>query len=546
MVPIRFSISATFGLGTCFFAAAKVEKNSIFAALKLIMGIIIRQSIKGTLVNYLGVAVGFITTFFVLTHYLTAEEVGLTRVLIDAAVLFSSFAQLGTSSSIIRFFPYFKDEEGKNHGFFFWTLIVPVVGFLIFLLVLLLFKQPIVNMFSEKSPLFVNYFRFVIPISLFMLYETVFEANANVLMRIVIPKMVREVGVRVGLLAGYLLYGFHYISLDGLVISFCITYFLAALIDILYLFSLQKISLKPDLKFITKPMLRDIALYTLFLILAAIAGNITPLLSSFFVSAQMGLMYTGIFAIANYIATVIEIPNRSLNAIANPKISEAIKDQDFKKAESLCKNVSLHLLLSSVIVFYIIWINVDLMFQILPNGDQYEAGKSVILILGFARLSNSTFLVGASALNYSKYYYLSLVFTLLLTVSAVVLNVVLVPIMGMNGAALANFLSYFVYYLFLLILLKWKLNISVFSKNQLKVIALVVVLYWINFLWMKTLTPMVTHVHSHAMAVSIVEGVVRTGVMMVLCVFLTYIYKISPEVNSLIEKALAKVGVGRR
>ena len=160
------------------------------------MGVIIRQSIKGTLVNYLGVAIGFVTIFFVLTSYLNTEEVGLTRVLVDAAVLFSSFAQIGTSSSIVRFFPYFKDEEGKNHGFFFWTLVVPLVGFLVFTVVFLLFKQPIIDQFSEKSPLFVNYFRFVIPLGLFMLYQSVFEANANVLMRIVVPKFVREVGVR--------------------------------------------------------------------------------------------------------------------------------------------------------------------------------------------------------------------------------------------------------------------------------------------------------------------------------------------------------------
>ena len=100
------------------------------------MGVIIKQSIKGTLVNAIGIGVGFLTTFFVITHYLTSEVVGLTRIMIDAAVLFSSFAQLGTTSSIIRFFPYFKDEESKNHGFFFWTLVVPLVGFLLFMVVL--------------------------------------------------------------------------------------------------------------------------------------------------------------------------------------------------------------------------------------------------------------------------------------------------------------------------------------------------------------------------------------------------------------------------
>ena len=35
------------------------------------MGIIARQTIKGSIANYLGVAIGFITTFFVLTDCLS-------------------------------------------------------------------------------------------------------------------------------------------------------------------------------------------------------------------------------------------------------------------------------------------------------------------------------------------------------------------------------------------------------------------------------------------------------------------------------------------
>ena len=74
------------------------------------MGIIAKQSIRGTIVTYLGVAVGFVTTFFVLTRFLTAEEIGLARVLVDAATLFIGLAQLGTSASIIRFYPHFKSS----------------------------------------------------------------------------------------------------------------------------------------------------------------------------------------------------------------------------------------------------------------------------------------------------------------------------------------------------------------------------------------------------------------------------------------------------
>ena len=68
------------------------------------MGVIARHSIQGTMVTYIGVAVGFVTTFFVLTRFLTTEEVGLARTLLDAVTLFIGLAQLGTSSSIIRFF----------------------------------------------------------------------------------------------------------------------------------------------------------------------------------------------------------------------------------------------------------------------------------------------------------------------------------------------------------------------------------------------------------------------------------------------------------
>jgi O-antigen/teichoic acid export membrane protein len=238
-----------------------------------------------------------------------------------------------------------------------------------------------------------------------MLYQTVFEANANVLMRIVVPKFVREVGVRLGLLVSYLLYGYwQIINLDGLVVAICIIYFIAALVDFLYLLTLGKISFKPDFSVFTKPLLKDILFYTLFLLLNAITVSVMPLLNTFFLSAGMGLSFTGIYAIANYIATVVEVPNRSLNAIVQPEISESIKNKDMSHAEYLCKSVSLHLMLSSALIFFFIWINIDALFMLLPNGADYEAGKSVVLILGITKVMGATLFVSSSALNYSKYY----------------------------------------------------------------------------------------------------------------------------------------------
>jgi O-antigen/teichoic acid export membrane protein len=503
------------------------------------MGVVIKQSIRGTIVNYLGIAVGFVTTFFIITKYLTQEEIGLSRVLIDAAILFASFSQLGTGSSIIRFFPYFKDESGKHHGFFFWTLVVPVFGFLVFLLVAKCLEGTIIQTFSKNSELFVTYYRFVFPLSLFMLYRTVFEANANVLMRIVVPKFVNEVGVRVGLLVTYLLYGYwQIIDLDGLVIGICITYFLAALVDFFYLLTLGKISFKPDFKVFTKPLLKDIGFYTLFMLLNAITVNVMPLLNTFFVSAGMGLTFTGIYAIANYIATVVEIPNRSLNAIVQPEISESIKNNDLNRAETLCKSVSLHLMLSSALIFLFIWINLDALFLLLPNGEMYEAGKSVVLILGFAKFFNSTLFVSSSALNYSKYYYWSLVFTIMLTAMAVVLNVLLIPHFGIDGAALSHLLSYLMFYLCLLLVVRVKLDINILSVAQIKVLALVVVLLLLNFGWVKAVAPLFIKLPFSETVNALLDAGVKSVVLMAVTLVICYFWHISEDVNGLIRKAL--------
>jgi hypothetical protein len=39
------------------------------------MGIVIRQSIKGTFVNYTGAFIGFLTTFFILTNYAAKKNI---------------------------------------------------------------------------------------------------------------------------------------------------------------------------------------------------------------------------------------------------------------------------------------------------------------------------------------------------------------------------------------------------------------------------------------------------------------------------------------
>ncbi len=488
------------------------------------MGVIAKQSIRGTIVTYLGIAVGVVTTFFVLTRFLTAEEIGLARVLIDTAVLFIGLAQLGTSSSIIRFYPYFHDEEQKDHGFFFWAMVVPFIGFVLFALIYWLCRAPIAMWFGEKSPLFVEYYYLVLPLAFFMLYQTICESTCNVLMHIVLPRAVRELVVRIGLLALYLLYAFRIVSLDGFVIGLCAVYAIAAIINLCYFFSLQPIRLKPDWTFLkeNKQLVRRYLMYTGFLIVSAATTTLAPTLSSFFVTAKMGLDNTGIFAIATYMAVLVSVPYRSVTAIASPQLARAIKENNREECTKLIQQVTRNLLLIGGFILLAIWFNIDLIFHILPNGAIYATAKNVVLILGVSQLVLATFSICLTALNYSRFYAFSLLLSLILTAGAIVLNNYLVPWLGMEGAAFSNLISYGLYYVLIIATFVPLCRIHIVDKRWGYTLLLIAVLFALNYLW-QTYLP----------ALNIwLDSLLRSFVILGSGAWIAYKANLSPEIKN--------------
>jgi O-antigen/teichoic acid export membrane protein len=489
------------------------------------MGVIARQSIKGAFANYLGVAIGFFVSFFVLTKYLTPGEIGLTRVMVDAAILFSSLSALGTGSSIIKFFPWFKDGR-DNHGIFGLSLLLPLAGFTLFALAFLIFREPLLAVYSKNAPLLVDYFYLLPMLTFFALYLGVFETNASVLMRITVPKLVREVGIRLFNLVAYLLYGFDLITLDTFVWMFCGSYGLAMLLNIFYLFSLGHISLRIDRPFLTRERLKEIGRYTLYMTAVALAGNI-PLFNSLFLGAKAGLALTGVYTIASYIANVVEVPYRSLGAISRPVIAAAVKDNNWGEVNRLGRQVSLHQFLVSMLIFYVIWINVDTLFAVIPNGKDYVGGVGVVFFLGMAKVVNSSFSIGSDILNFSRYYARGLPLIAVLTLSAILFNSLFIDTMGVNGAAYATLCSYLIYFTLLHSYLWWRLKVSIFSMGQLKIVVVFALMLGLNWTWNQWLT---SAMHLHV----IVDAILKTAVLGSLTVASVILWNISPTVNRLL------------
>lgn len=504
------------------------------------MGIVARQSIKGTIATYIGVVVGIVTTFFIQTKALQPEQIGLIDILLQCSLLFGGLAQLGTNSSAMRYYPFFKDEEHRDHGFFGWTLLVPLIGFTIFLVLFFAFKGAIVDFFTKDSgvgtEVFVKYVDFVIPLAFFMLYISVFETNSNLLLRIVLPKFIREVGLRVGTLAIYLMYYYKVVDFDGVIVAFCVLYGLATLINVVYLLSLKRVSFKIEWGYVSAQLKRDFLYYTLFMITAALAGNMIPMLSKFFVAGKTGFHLAGVFTIATNIAALVEMPYRSLGAISRPHISEAMAKQDVAQADSLCKNVALHQFIAGSFVFLLIWVNIDFIFDLLPNGDIYRLGKWAVLILSLGRLVYSTLGVTTTVLSYSKFYYYSLIFTILLASMSIGLNTWLVPKWDINGGALAYVISYVVYFILLISFIKWKVGVQPFSGKMVPVVLVVLALFGLNWGWTSLLTPWFAAVFAKPIYGLMIDAALKSMLLVALGLTAVYKLKVSQSVNDLVDK----------
>lgn len=517
--------------------------------------------------NYLGVAIGFFVSFFVLTRYLTQEEIGLTRVMVDAALLFSSLAQLGTNASIVRFFPWFKtpfplrgtppskggerdvlfhsspsqgevpkgrrgkktSQEGiPNHGIFGLSVLVPLAGFSLFALAFLLFREPLLTVYAKNSPLIADYFYLVPMLTFFALYTTVFETNASVLLRITVPKLVREVGIRLFNLAAYLLYGYDLISLDVFVWLFCGSYGLAMVLNLMYLRSLGRISFRIDRNFLDRGKVREMARYSLFMTATVLAGNI-PLFNSLFLGAKAGLALTGVYTIASYIANVVEVPYRSLGAISRPVIATAVKEEAWDEVNRLGKQVSLHQFIVSISILYLIYINLDTLFALIPNGADYATGKSVVLILGLAKVVNSSLSVCTDILNFSKHYAWSLLYIAILTLAAIGLNNALIgPDSAIEGAAGATLISYLAYFALLMRHL-WVKDVNVLTWGHLKMVAIMTAMAALYVAWTAIVEPALG-MHP------LLAAVVRTAFLGALLAAAILGWKVSPTVNAAVKK----------
>ncbi|MBK7632179.1 MAG: oligosaccharide flippase family protein [Ignavibacteriales bacterium] len=492
------------------------------------MGIVIRQSIKTTVVSYLGFAIGYVNTLFLFPLVLSKEQIGLTRLLISVSFLFATFASLGSGNIPTKFFPYFKDEKKQHNGILSFLLSIGLMGFILFVIIFILLKDVIFNIYSKNSPLLLEYFYYFIPFTLIVVLTTIFESYLIVQQKPIVPAFVREILMRLLIMVGLTAIYFGFFTFTSFASSIVIYYLLGLFVLILYIKREKILFLKPNFQILKSPHFKEMLVFAGFVIMGNASATIIVNIDSLMLSACSGLGSAGIYTIAFFIAAVIEIPKRSISQVVIPIVSQANKDGDIPKLKELYQKTSLNQLIVGGLIFLGIWCNIDNVFKLIPNGSVYAQGKWVVFFIGLSKLFDMATGVNQEIVGTSRYYKLDLVFYLFLVVIAVISNYIFIPLYGITGAAIASAISIFLFnairYSFLLYVFK----IQPFSFNTLKVVSVFLVTLLTSYL----ILPFSNF---------IVDLIVRSLIVLVLFGGLVLLFKISEDVQNVINSIISRI-----
>ncbi|HZW63881.1 MAG TPA: polysaccharide biosynthesis C-terminal domain-containing protein [Flavobacteriaceae bacterium] len=440
------------------------------------MGIVINQSIKNTLVTYLGFGIGAINVLFLFTNFLSDDYFGLITFILSTANILMPLMAFGTHNTIVKFYSVYKTKQSQN-SFLLLMLFLPLFVIIPFGTIGYLAFDVISNWLSKENRLIKDYVWLIYITAIAFAYFEVFYAWAKVQMRSVFGNFMKEVFHRLatGILLICLYFGF--IEVTTLIYSITGVYILRMLIMKLYAYSLKR----PSFKVHRIQGLGSILKYTSLIIIAGSVATIILEIDKFMIGHYVPIKNVAYYGVAIYIATVIGVPYRSLHQIASPLTAKYLNEKKTVELHDLYQKSSLNLFIISGLIFLLIVVNVNQLYTLIPSA--YSEGLFVVILISFAKLLDSLLGNNNAILFNSDYYRVVLLQGLLLTVLTITLNMVLIPKYGLNGSAVATFISIVVYNVIKISFVYRKFKMQPFSINTGKTFVLILLCVALFYFW---------------------------------------------------------------
>jgi len=482
------------------------------------LGIVFKQSLKNTLIIYIAFAFGGINALFLYTTILEGKYYGLVTFLLSTANLIMPITAFGVHYTIVKFFSSYNTKKEKD-AFLSSALLLPLfiaipIGFFGNI-----FYEQVSVFLSSKNPIIKEYTFIIYLIAVFTAYFEIFYAWSKVQLQSVFGNVLKELWNRVVVMVLLLLVYLEVISKPQFIYILTASYFVRTIVMMLYAFKyyLPRFTLKLPSNFI------EVLKYSGYIILAGSAGAFLLDIDKFMIPKKKAIEMVAYYSVGVYVGSVIEAPGRAMAQILSPITSKALNENNVDEIDSLYKRSSINLLLICGLFFLLINLNISEMYKLLDK--EYAGGILVVLMISLAKLFTMSLGNNGAIISNSKHYKILLPYGIFMALSVYYLNLWLIDLIGINGAALSTLIVIFVFNILKIWYVKRTFNMIPFTVNTYKLLLVLVLFFSAFYFW---------HFSFHP----VVNILLKSTLITLLYLIVIKKIVISEEINNILDKYL--------
>ncbi|CAM3615588.1 oligosaccharide flippase family protein [Flavobacterium gelidilacus] len=485
------------------------------------MGIVLKQSLKNTVITYIGFAIGAINTLYMYVHFLGDTYYGLVGYVLSAANIMMPLMAFGVHNTLVKYFNEYKTEEEKS-SFLTFVLFLPLLLIIPFSLIAYFGYHQIASLLSEKNPIVYDYVWQIPVIGLCMGYFEIFYAWVKVHLQSVLGNFIKEVFLRILVTISLFAVYFNYITPSEFVYSLMGIYFLAMILMKIYAYKVRF----PSFKFKIPSNSKAVITYSLFIILTGGIANLFLEIDKFMLNNYVKIENIAYYSVAVFIATVIAVPSRAMHQITYPITAKLMNENKHDELNDLYKKTSITLQIVGGLIFLGILVNINQLYLLMR--EEYAAGVFVVFTIGLSKYFDLILGNNNAIIFNSKYYKTVLFLGVLLVILTILLNMIFIPLYGLEGTAFATMISITLYSLSKLLFVVKRMNLFPFTSKTITAFGILIVCFLGFYFWEFPFHP-------------VVNICLKSILVSIIYLFLSYKLKLSNDINVVMENVLSKL-----
>ena len=439
------------------------------------MGIVARQSIYNLFSIGFAFLIGSINMLYLYPSFPGKEFQGLIVALLANSNLIQPFLSFGLQHTLIKFFSNTKDKIEKDRLLWF-VLLFPLLILILLFPVYSYYNIEILGFLSNDNERVGRFPFLIIAIAISTAYFEIFFSWLRVHLKSVFGNFLKEVYPRVLTFILLVFYAFELIDINQFIIYLILGYYIRLFIIISYSFS----TYVPRFQFHLPQDWKSLLRYSGLIFLSGAAASFILDIDKSMIYSLTSDVNVAFYAVAIYIAAVIEAPGRAMFQITSPLVALALNSNDNLRLENLLKKSSINLMVVSGLLFLIINLNLGDFYQII-NQEGYSSAIGVVVVVSIGKLFSMSLGCINNIISNSKYYSYIFWFSICSAMLAIALNYIFIQKYGILGAALATLIVIVFINICKMVLIHFLFKIHPYSLKTLTLVLSIIFIYFLVF-----------------------------------------------------------------